>query len=76
MENISGWASEMMNPEEGIREMKQWCVEGDMLAVYTLIEIGFVTGKYGGHLEKNGPPQNELLGFPERTLDEIVRSGL
>ena len=45
-----------------------------MFAVYKLIETGFVTGAYGGYLEADGLLDNELLGLPPRTLDEVKGS--
>ncbi|RSL92258.1 hypothetical protein CEP52_013921 [Fusarium oligoseptatum] len=62
---------------ERISEEKQAAVaSGDPYAVYALIETGFVTGKFGGHLEKEGQIMNELLGLPKKSLDEVVKAAL
>jgi hypothetical protein len=78
MERLSGekWTSEAMASENAIRGAKERYEKGDLSAVYTLIEIGFTTGRYGGHLEEDGALQNEFLGLPKRALDDVVREGL
>jgi nucleoside-diphosphate-sugar epimerase len=78
IERISGekFATETIITTEFIKE-KQAAVEaGDPYAVYGLIETGFVTGKFGGHVEKEGEVMNELLGLPQKTLDEVVKAAL
>jgi hypothetical protein len=50
--------------------------EGDQSAAYATIETGFVTGRYSGHLEKEGPLANELLGVPRRNLENVLRDTL
>lgn len=49
---------------------------GDRYATYSLIETGFVTGRYGGHLEKSGKILNDELGLPKRNLEEVVANAL
>ncbi|KAH6897368.1 hypothetical protein B0T10DRAFT_544701 [Thelonectria olida] len=78
IERISGekFATEKINTAEFIKE-KQAAVEaGDPYAVYSLIETGFVAGTYGGHVEKEGEVMNEVLGLPQKTLDEVVKAAL
>lgn len=71
------WTIEKRNSEKAIKEAKQQYAQGDLMAMYTLIEIGLVTGKYSGHLEKHASGlQNKLLGLQPHDLDEVVRSGL
>ena len=58
-------------------EEKQAAFEaGDRYATYALIETGFVTGRYGGHLEKSGEILNEELGLPRQNLQEVVANAL
>jgi hypothetical protein len=49
---------------------------GDSNAIYALIETGFVTGRFGGHLEKEGTIMNEILGLPKKNLDDVVGEAL
>ncbi|KAH8878732.1 NmrA-like family protein [Thozetella sp. PMI_491] len=49
---------------------------GNVVAQYALINIAFMTGRYGGHLEKEGEILNEQLGLPKATLAEEVAEGL
>lgn len=42
------WASETLNSQEGIRESKRRGARTEISQLYTHIEIGFTTGKYGG----------------------------
>ena len=58
-------------------EEKQTAVQnGDHSAAFALIETGFVTGRFGGHLEKEGVVMNGQLGLPKTTLDEVVSRAL
>ncbi|KAI1198483.1 NAD(P)-binding protein [Nemania serpens] len=47
-------------------------------SIYPLIEGGFATGRYGGHLEAEPGAviMNERLGLPKKTLDEVVAAAL
>ncbi|KAF2461303.1 NmrA-like family protein [Lineolata rhizophorae] len=70
------WTRETVNSEEYIRDAKKRYDHGDMKAVYDLIETGFVTGKYGGHLEAENKLDNELLGLPKNSFEDVVKEGL
>ncbi|KAK4447380.1 hypothetical protein QBC34DRAFT_496242 [Podospora aff. communis PSN243] len=59
-----------------ISELQQSYADGDDAAVYGLIEAGFVTGRYGADLEKEGELFNEVLGLKPHTLEEIVADAL
>ncbi|CEI61502.1 hypothetical protein FVEN_g9406 [Fusarium venenatum] len=59
-----------------IKEKQAAVAEGDPYAIYSLIETGFVTGKFGGHLEKEGEIMNDILGLPKKDFDEVVKSAL
>lgn len=45
---------------------------GSGSATYALIETGFVSGRFGGHLEKEGELMNEVLGLPKQDLSAVV----
>ncbi|RGP73166.1 hypothetical protein FLONG3_6482 [Fusarium longipes] len=78
IERVSGetFTVERVNSAQFIEE-KQAAVEaGDAYAIYSLIETGFVTGRFGGHLEKEGEIMNEVLGLPKKDLDEVVKAAL
>ncbi|KAL2684485.1 hypothetical protein Neosp_005563 [[Neocosmospora] mangrovei] len=78
IERISGqkYTTEKIDTLRFIEEKQAAVASGDAYAVYALIETGFVTGKFGGHLEKEGPIMNEILGLPKKSLDEVVRAAL
>ncbi|TGJ87656.1 hypothetical protein E0Z10_g1156 [Xylaria hypoxylon] len=78
IERIQGvkYKTETINSEKFIEEKKEAERQGDNFATAALIETGIVTGRYGGHLEKEGVIMNEKLGLPKRTLDEAVADGL
>ncbi|GAW15457.1 hypothetical protein ANO14919_048660 [Xylariales sp. No.14919] len=78
IERIQGvrYKTESINSENFIEEKKEAERQGDESATFALIETGFVTGNYGGHLEKEGVIMNEKLGLPKRTLDEVVADSL
>lgn len=59
-----------------IKEKQDAVAAGDVTGTFALIETGFVTGRYGGHLEKEGEIQNDKLGLPKKTLDEVVKTAL
>lgn len=67
---------EKISSSDFIKEKQAAVDAGDKYATYALIETGFVTGRFGGHLEKEGTIMNNLLGLPQRDLDEVVRSAL
>ncbi|KAI3327122.1 NmrA-like family protein [Xylariaceae sp. AK1471] len=78
IERIQGvkYKIENVNSEKLIEEKKEAVRQGDTFATYVLVETGFVTGRFGGHLEKEGVIMNEKLGLPRHTLDEAVTNGL
>ncbi|RSL44746.1 hypothetical protein CEP54_014563 [Fusarium duplospermum] len=78
LERISGqeYTVEKIDTLRFIKEKRAAAASGDPYAVYALIETGFVTGKFGGHLEKEGPIMNKLLGLPKKSLDEVVKAAL
>ncbi|RTE81030.1 hypothetical protein BHE90_004494 [Fusarium euwallaceae] len=78
IERISGqkYTVEKIDTLRFIEEKQAAVAAGDPYAVYALIETGFVTGKFGGHLEKEGRIMNELLGLPKMSLDEVVKAAL
>ncbi|KAM0540863.1 hypothetical protein ACHAPJ_013475 [Fusarium lateritium] len=78
IQRISGqeFTVERVNTDQFIKE-KQTAVEaGDNYAIYALIETGFVTGRFGGHLEKEGTIMNEVLGLPKKNFDDTVKAAL
>ncbi|KAI0185927.1 NmrA-like family protein [Xylaria flabelliformis] len=78
VERIQGvkYTTETINSDELIKENQEAARQGDALATLALIQTGFATGKYGGHLEKEGVIMNEKLGLPKHTLDEVVSEAL
>ncbi|KAH8166381.1 hypothetical protein CIB48_g1867 [Xylaria polymorpha] len=78
VERVQGvkYTTETINSETFIKEKQEAARQGDAFATVALIETGFATGKYGGHLEKEGAILNEKLGLPKRTLDEVVAEAL
>lgn len=68
--------TEVIDSESLIREKQAAVAAGDIGATYSLIETGFVTGRYGGHLEKEGKMMNDLLELPKRSLDEVVKTAV
>lgn len=78
IERIQGvrYTVESVDSYDLIEEKQAAVQNGDQLAVFALVETGFVTGRFGGHLEKEGNVMNEQLGLPEKTLDEVVSKAL
>ncbi|KAI7779469.1 hypothetical protein LA080_000849 [Diaporthe eres] len=68
--------TESVDSESSILEKQAAAVAGDGEATYALIETGFVTGKYGGHLEEEGEIMNDLLELPKRSFDEVVKAAV
>ncbi|KAK2609874.1 hypothetical protein N8I77_003349 [Diaporthe amygdali] len=68
--------TEFIDSKSFIQEKQAAAAAGDGGATYALIETGFVMGKYGGHLEKEGDIMNELLEIPKRSLDEVVKAAV
>ncbi|KAI6093008.1 NmrA-like family protein [Hypoxylon rubiginosum] len=79
IEKLQGvkYATETIDSEALIREKQEAVRGGDQFATFALIETGFVTGRFGGHLEKEpGEIWNEKLGLPKHTLNEVVAGAL
>ncbi|KAF3917821.1 hypothetical protein ABW20_dc0104950 [Dactylellina cionopaga] len=78
VERIQGvkYATEYVDSWKLIEEKKAAAKTGDVFATYALVETGFVTGRYSGHLEKEGPIENEKLGLAKKNLDEVVTATL
>ncbi|KAL7907498.1 hypothetical protein GGI35DRAFT_470697 [Trichoderma velutinum] len=78
IERIQGvkYTTESINSYKFIEEKQAAVAAGDFKATFNLIETGFVTGRYGGHLEKEGEIQNDKLNLPKKTLDEVVEAAL
>lgn len=70
------WKIEKVDSFALIAEKQKAVEEGDESATFALIETGFVTGRYGGHMEKEGEIMNEVLGLPKKTLEEVVAGAL
>lgn len=69
-------AVEKVDSYQLIEKKQAEVAAGDSNAIYALIETGFVTGRFGGHLEKEGTIMNEILGLPKKTLDDVVGEAL
>ncbi|KAH6639928.1 NmrA-like family protein [Truncatella angustata] len=78
IERIQGvkYATETVDSHLLIEQKQKAVRDGDDSANFDLIETGFVTGRFGGHLEKEGEILNEKLGLPRKTLDEVVKAAL
>ncbi|PVH93433.1 NAD(P)-binding protein [Periconia macrospinosa] len=78
IERIQGitYDKETIDSQKLIQEKQDAVRGGDQMAIYALIETGFVTGKYGGNLEKEGELFNDRLGLPRKTLDNVVEEAL
>ncbi|KAL2128222.1 hypothetical protein VTI74DRAFT_9478 [Chaetomium olivicolor] len=59
-----------------IAELKEAEAGGDGTAAYGLIEAGFVTGRYGSDLEKEGELFTDKLGLKRHSLEEVVADAL
>ncbi|KAH6974442.1 hypothetical protein BKA56DRAFT_490849 [Ilyonectria sp. MPI-CAGE-AT-0026] len=70
------FTTETVNTVDFIKEKQAAVASGDHFATYDLIETGFVTGKFGGHLEKEGEIMNDLLSLPKKSIDEVVKVAL
>lgn len=68
--------TEVIDSESFIREKQAAAAAGDGGATYALIETGFVTGKYGGHLEKEGEIMNDLLELPKQSFDDVMQAAV
>ncbi|KAK2024937.1 NmrA-like family protein [Colletotrichum zoysiae] len=78
IERIQGvkYTTETVDSRKVIEEKQAAVRDGDASATFALIETGFVTGRYGGNLEKEGVIMNEKLGLTKKSLDEVVTAAL
>ncbi|KAK3650987.1 hypothetical protein LTR56_006038 [Elasticomyces elasticus] len=78
IERVSGdkWTVKTVDSKARYTEASKKVAEGDPYAVYTQIEIGFATGKYGGHFEEKEELFNDVLGLPKQDKEEVVRAAL
>ncbi|KAK9423300.1 putative NmrA-like family protein [Seiridium unicorne] len=78
IERVHGvtYTTETIDSHALIEEKTEAGRNGDYLANSALIETGFVTGRYGGYLEKEGEIWNEKLGLPKKSLDEVIKAAL
>jgi hypothetical protein len=78
IENISDekWTIKKTDSKAAIEENQKKVAEGDHFAVYKLIEIGFVSGRYGGWLEYKEDIMNEKLGLTKNVKEDVVRNAL
>lgn len=78
IEELSGkqFEREYVNTDEIVADAHKRLAQGDRSAAYATIETGFVTGRYSGHLEAEGPLANELLDVPKRELRDVVKAAL
>lgn len=78
LERVGGgeWRKKSYDPSRKIEEFQAKYAAGDHLAVYKLIEIGFVSGQYGGWLEENETLWNQKLDLPPAELDDVVKHAL
>ncbi|KAI5457429.1 hypothetical protein BGZ63DRAFT_394712 [Mariannaea sp. PMI_226] len=65
-----------VNTEELLAEKKPLAESGDFFAFIKVLETGFASGKFGGHLEKEGEIMNDVLELPKHNLDEVVKVAL
>lgn len=78
LERVTGerFGTEVVDSGALIREKQAAVAAGDVGATYALIETGFVTGRFGGHLEKEGEIMNALLGLPKVSFEEVVKAAV
>ncbi|KAH6855605.1 hypothetical protein B0I37DRAFT_58787 [Chaetomium sp. MPI-CAGE-AT-0009] len=67
---------EEVDGAEKIAELQAAYAKGDKNATYGLIEAGFVTGRYGGDLAKEGEIFTEKLRLQRHSLQEVVADAL
>lgn len=78
LERVTGdeWTIKSYDSLQAVEEYQTRYAAGDHAAVYKLIELGLVTGRYGGWLEENEMLWNDVLDLPPAELDEVVRHAL
>lgn len=67
---------EKVDSVKKIAELQVAYERGDKTATYGLIEAGFVTGRYGGDLAKEGELFTEKLRLQRHSLQEVVADAL
>ena len=67
---------EHVKSDELIAEQKAQVAAGNLFANVALVSIGFMTGRYSGHFEKDQEILDEKLGLPKTTLAEQLAEGL
>jgi hypothetical protein len=67
---------EEVDSRKRIADLQAAVAKGDAGAVYGLVEAGFVTGRYGGELSKEGEIFTEKLGLQRHSLQEVVADAL
>ncbi|EJT74872.1 hypothetical protein GGTG_08710 [Gaeumannomyces tritici R3-111a-1] len=70
------WKVEKLDSVKFIEEQQKLVEGGNVGATFALIETGFLTGRYGGHLELEGDIFNEKLGLKKHTLEDVIASAL
>ncbi|KAK4119251.1 NAD(P)-binding protein [Parathielavia appendiculata] len=78
IERQMGWRFDVARVDSRARiaELQAAVEKGDATATYGLIEAGFVTGRYGGDLSKEGEIMTEKLGLKRHSLQEVVADAL
>jgi nucleoside-diphosphate-sugar epimerase len=78
IERLTGekWERKSISTEEAIPALKKAWENGEALAGYGLINIGFTKGTYSGHFEPIRHLRNKELGLPEKDLDQVVKEAL
>ncbi|KAK4234538.1 hypothetical protein C8A03DRAFT_37681 [Achaetomium macrosporum] len=67
---------EEVESEGTIKQLQAKAAEGDPAGTFGLIEAGFLTGRYGGHLEHEGEILTDKLGLERHSLKEVVADAL
>jgi hypothetical protein len=68
--------AEEVDSAERIPALQRDYERGFVSAAYGLVEAGFVTGRYGGDLSKEGEISTEKLGLKRHSLQEVVADAL
>ncbi|PYH40394.1 aromatic alcohol reductase [Aspergillus saccharolyticus JOP 1030-1] len=78
IERLTGehWQRKSIQTTELIPQLKAAWAQGDALAGYGLINIGFTQGDYSGHFEPARPVRNHELALPAKGLEEVVKEAL
>ncbi|GFF87596.1 isoflavone reductase homolog P3 [Aspergillus udagawae] len=78
IERLTGekWERKSISTEEAIPALKKAWENGEDLAGYGLINIGFTKGTYSGHFEPIRHIRNKELGLPEKNLEQVVKEAL